>query len=162
MRVREQQEFIRRFPAKYPISFLEGDYDTVRFYEMAKGLEQIPEGGERCFCCYELRLRETVELARERGFDSVSARSKMRKSSTRSDSASGQNWESPTCVLILRRKTDTNVPQSSRKNMACTGRTTAAAYIHTESGMAGERMIVTVLKPLRYCTGAGRISITYT
>lgn len=69
MRVREQQEFIRRFPAKYPISFLEGDYDTARFYEIAKGLEQLPEGGGRCFRCYELRLREAGELAREKGFD---------------------------------------------------------------------------------------------
>lgn len=69
MRVREQQEFIRRFPAKYPISFVEGAYDTERFYEMAKGLEQVPEGGERCFRCYELRLREAGELAREGGFD---------------------------------------------------------------------------------------------
>lgn len=69
MRVREQQEFIRRFPANYPIAFIEGVYDTQRFYEMAKGLETVPEGGERCFRCYELRLQEAGELAREGGFD---------------------------------------------------------------------------------------------
>ena len=69
MRVREQQEFIRRFPAKYPISFEEGAYDTERFYAMAKGFELLPEGGERCFRCYELRLREAGELALEGGFD---------------------------------------------------------------------------------------------
>ena len=69
MRVKEQQEFIRRFPAKYPISFAEGAYDTQRFYAIAKGLETIPEGGERCFRCYELRLREAGELARAQGFD---------------------------------------------------------------------------------------------
>ena len=69
MRVREQQEFIRRFPAKYPISFAEGSYDTERFYAVAKGLEELPEGGERCFRCYELRLREAGELAKEQGFD---------------------------------------------------------------------------------------------
>lgn len=69
MRVREQQGFIRRFPAKYPISFVEGTYDTERFYEMAKGLEQLPEGGERCFRCYELRLQEAGEMAHEGGFD---------------------------------------------------------------------------------------------
>ena len=69
MRVKEQQEFIRRFPAKYPISFEEGEYDTARFYAIAKGLEQVPEGGERCFRCYELRLREAGELARVQGFD---------------------------------------------------------------------------------------------
>ena len=69
MRVGEQQEFIRRFPAKYPISFIEGAYDTQRFYEMAKGMEEVPEGGERCFRCYELRLRVAGGLVCVRNFD---------------------------------------------------------------------------------------------
>ena len=68
-RVREQQHFIERLPAKYPISFLEGAYDTERFYEMARGLEQVKEGGERCSRCYELRLRESAEMAKELGMD---------------------------------------------------------------------------------------------
>lgn len=69
MRVREQQRFIRAFPAKHPIDFIEGAYDKERFYEMARGLEAVPEGGQRCFQCYELRLREAGELAKARGFD---------------------------------------------------------------------------------------------
>ena len=69
MRVKEQQRFIREFPAKHPIDFIEGAYDKERFYEMARGLEQVPEGGQRCFQCYELRLREAGELAKARGFD---------------------------------------------------------------------------------------------
>ena len=69
MRVREQQRFIREFPAKHPIDFIEGAYDKERFYEMARGLEAVPEGGQRCFQCYELRLREAGELAKARGFD---------------------------------------------------------------------------------------------
>ena len=69
MRVREQQRFIRAFPAKHPIDFIEGAYDKERFYEMARGLEQVPEGGQRCFQCYELRLREAGELAKARDFD---------------------------------------------------------------------------------------------
>ena len=48
---------------------LEGVYDTERFYAMAKGMEHIPEGGERCFACYELRLREACAYAKEHGFD---------------------------------------------------------------------------------------------
>ena len=36
---------------------------------MAKGLEMIPEGGERCFKCYELRLREAAKLAKEGDYD---------------------------------------------------------------------------------------------
>ena len=68
-RVEEQKNLIEKLPSVYPIEFVEGAYDKERFYEMARGLEQVPEGGERCFRCYELRLRETARLAAERGFD---------------------------------------------------------------------------------------------
>ena len=39
------------------------------FYHAVKGLEHIPEGGERCFACYELRMREAARRAAEQGFD---------------------------------------------------------------------------------------------
>ena len=64
-RVREQQQFIQTFPAKYPVDFIEGAFDKDAFYQMAKGYEQCHEGGERCFRCYELRLRETAKKAKE-------------------------------------------------------------------------------------------------
>lgn len=66
-RAREQERFIQEFPMKYPASFIEGNYDTKRFYQMAEGMEHLPEGGERCFACYELRLREAAEYARRLG-----------------------------------------------------------------------------------------------
>ena len=47
----------------YPISIIEGDYEPEKFFLMAKGMERCPEGGERCFACYELRLRETAKQA---------------------------------------------------------------------------------------------------
>ena len=68
-RVAEQQKFIEKLPVKYPIHFVEGAYEKERFYEMAKGLEDCPEGGERCFLCYELRLREAAELAKKMQMD---------------------------------------------------------------------------------------------
>lgn len=68
-RAAEQKRFIEEFPAKHPISYVEGAYDTKRFYEMARGMEQLPEGGERCFACYELRMREAAFLACEGGYD---------------------------------------------------------------------------------------------
>lgn len=68
-RVDEQKQFISRFPAVNKIDFVEGNFDKERFYEMAKGKENIPEGGERCFLCYELRLREAAEYAKARNFD---------------------------------------------------------------------------------------------
>ncbi len=68
-RVLEQQQFLRKFPLKYETAFIEGDYDTGRFYQMAKGREDLPEGGERCFACYEMRLREAAGYARRLGMD---------------------------------------------------------------------------------------------
>ncbi|MGN1320789.1 MAG: epoxyqueuosine reductase QueH [Acutalibacteraceae bacterium] len=68
-RVEEQKKFIERFPAKNKIDFVEGNFDKDRFYAMAKGLENVPEGGERCFLCYELRLREAAEYAKARNMD---------------------------------------------------------------------------------------------
>lgn len=68
-RVEEQKEFIRQFPTRYPVTFLEGKYETDRFYNCVKGLEKIPEGGERCFACYALRLEESLRIAKEGNFD---------------------------------------------------------------------------------------------
>lgn len=62
-RVEEQKRLIAQLPAEHPISFLDGPYEPERFYEMARGLEQVPEGGARCFKCYRLRLTETAEMA---------------------------------------------------------------------------------------------------
>lgn len=69
MRAEEQERFVNIFPAKHAITYVEGAYNTDKFYEMAKGMEHLPEGQERCFACYELRLRETVEYAKVKGFD---------------------------------------------------------------------------------------------
>lgn len=68
-RVKEQQRFIKDFPTKYPVKFIEGDYDKSSFYEIAKGLEKEPEKGKRCHRCYDLRLRRTATIAKEKGFD---------------------------------------------------------------------------------------------
>ena len=68
-RICEQQMLIDSIPARHPISFAAGPYDSERFYEMAKGLEDVKEGGVRCFRCYEMRLRETARLAKEGEYD---------------------------------------------------------------------------------------------
>ena len=61
----EKQDFpgMRSTRKAKKIEVIDGDYEPENFYRMAKGLEQCPEGGERCFGCYELRLRKTAELA---------------------------------------------------------------------------------------------------
>ena len=68
-RILEQQMLIGELECKYPVSFLAGSYDREKFVEMAKGLEHLKEGGERCFKCYELRLLEAARIASEAEFD---------------------------------------------------------------------------------------------
>ncbi|GAA6492026.1 MAG TPA: epoxyqueuosine reductase QueH [Candidatus Bariatricus faecipullorum] len=68
-RVEEQRRFAGELQTRYPVSFVEGRYEKERFYEMARGLENVREGGERCFRCYRLRLEETARRAAEGGFD---------------------------------------------------------------------------------------------
>jgi len=68
-RVDEQQSLIDRMYPENPISFIAGRYDRNEFLEIAKGLEDVPEGGERCFQCYELRMREAAREAVKGGYD---------------------------------------------------------------------------------------------
>ncbi len=68
-RAEEQRRLIEALPAKHPIRLKVGPYEPERFYSMAKGLEKEPEGGERCFGCYRLRLEEAAKLAVEGGYD---------------------------------------------------------------------------------------------
>lgn len=53
----------------YLIEVIEGDYEPERFFDTARGLEQCPEGGERCFVCYALRLGETAKRASAGHYD---------------------------------------------------------------------------------------------
>ena len=47
---------------------LDCDHDKEAFEEMAKGLEDEPERGKRCYACYALRLNKTAQVAKEKGF----------------------------------------------------------------------------------------------
>lgn len=68
-RILEQQTLISDMKVKHPVSFLAGNYDRDRFFQIAEGLEHLREGGERCFKCYELRLEEAAKIAEAAGFD---------------------------------------------------------------------------------------------
>ena len=50
-------------------SFAEGAYEPERFLEAVRGFENIPEGGERCRKCFELRLSVSAEYAAANGFE---------------------------------------------------------------------------------------------
>ncbi len=68
-RVDEQMRLINELPTKNPVEFIEGEYKPEDFLEIAKGYEDIHEGGERCFRCYRLRLEQAARLAKRMNFD---------------------------------------------------------------------------------------------
>lgn len=69
LRADEQERLIAAMPTEHTVTYVEGHYAPERFYEAVKGHEQDPEGGERCFLCYRLRLEEAAREAKKGGFD---------------------------------------------------------------------------------------------
>jgi len=51
------------------IENLAAEYDSERWFELVKDLENEPEGGKRCAVCFKMRLHETVKFAKQQGFD---------------------------------------------------------------------------------------------
>ncbi len=51
----------------FSVKVVECDYDIQSFFDKTKGLEDSPEGGERCTVCFELRLENTINIAQELG-----------------------------------------------------------------------------------------------
>lgn len=68
-RINEQARLIENLPAKHPIAFVATNYEPEKFYDIAKGLENEPEGGARCRECFKLRLEYAAKLAKENNFD---------------------------------------------------------------------------------------------
>ena len=68
-RIKEQENLVAAQPHCYPVTFLAGPYEPEEFFRSVKGHEKDREGGERCFICYELRLREAAKVAAAGGFD---------------------------------------------------------------------------------------------
>ncbi len=73
-----KEEFFKRYEelksllnqiGENSIQIILPEYNPDEFFEIAKGLEQVPEGGERCYKCYRLRLEKTAEIAGQKGFD---------------------------------------------------------------------------------------------
>ena len=68
-RLTELKRLISEMKPENPIELLETEYDPQEFFNAVKGLENIPEGGERCRKCFELRLGRTAKEAAAHRFD---------------------------------------------------------------------------------------------
>lgn len=64
-RIQELKRFVREagYEQRGQVVLMEGDYDPDCFFAMAKGMEDLPERGERCYHCYALRMREAAKKA---------------------------------------------------------------------------------------------------
>ena len=68
-RASEIERLIKEMPLVNKVDLDIMKYDDGEFYDIAKGYEECKEGGERCFRCYELRLRKAAKYASEKNFD---------------------------------------------------------------------------------------------
>lgn len=69
LRLAELKRLVATVAYPCPVTVLEVPYDPERFFAMARGMEALPEGGERCWHCYGQRLRSTAEKASAGGYD---------------------------------------------------------------------------------------------
>lgn len=68
-RVNELFGFVERAPFAKNVNVIDTGYEPQIFFDMSKGLENLPERGERCYKCYELRMRECASYAINNGYD---------------------------------------------------------------------------------------------
>lgn len=66
-RLLEQQRLVSEMGLSTKV--IDVGYQSERFYDAVKGLENLPEGDKRCEKCFTLRLEETAKMAKEAEFD---------------------------------------------------------------------------------------------
>lgn len=68
-RIEEQKRLIEAITFKNEVKFIATDYTPNDFYDSIRGLEEEPEGGDRCTVCFRVRLEYAAKLAKSLGFD---------------------------------------------------------------------------------------------
>ncbi|MGN0383967.1 MAG: epoxyqueuosine reductase QueH [Eubacterium sp.] len=68
-RLTEIQRLVREMDLQQTVNVIAPEYNPDEFFEAVKGYEHFPEGSERCYICYELRLRKTAMIAQQKEYD---------------------------------------------------------------------------------------------
>ena len=68
-RFAELKRFISEAAFAAGVKAVDGGYGPESFFMMARGREDVPEGGPRCYDCYTIRLENSAKYARDNGFD---------------------------------------------------------------------------------------------
>ena len=147
-RVHEITRLVNSMEFEHPVKLIEGHYDPQEFFQMAKGLEDVPEGGERCFKCYRLRMEEAAKLAEEGGYDYFTTTLSI--SPLKNAAKINEIGEELAEIyhvqhLTSRKKTATNVPSNYPTNTTSTVRTTAVASIPEERLKTENKAVTTIM-----------------
>lgn len=65
----EQIRLIKSLNTKNKLDYIDCDYDNDIYESKISGLENCPEGGNRCHICFHLRLSKTAKMAQELNYD---------------------------------------------------------------------------------------------
>ncbi len=68
-RSEEQKKLVEKMGLESCVKVVNCEYDSEEFYKAVQGLENCPEGGERCAKCFKLRLNKSAKYAKNNGFD---------------------------------------------------------------------------------------------
>lgn len=63
-----REEEMKRYARKIGLGLVCVGYDDARWFKMVRGMEDAPEGGERCFLCFRLRLEKAAQYAEKHGY----------------------------------------------------------------------------------------------
>lgn len=66
---KKREAEIKKWAELNQFDLVVGEYDLENWFQLMQGLENEPEGGERCKKCYAMRLRKTAQMAQKMGID---------------------------------------------------------------------------------------------
>lgn len=68
-RMNELKKFIVSYKTINKVNFIEENYNTTDYYKSIKGLEKLGERSERCYNCYQFRMKKACEYAKYNNYD---------------------------------------------------------------------------------------------
>ncbi len=57
---------LKRLSHEFGFNVIDGEYSENAFFDAVKGLEREPERGNRCTVCFDMRLKETARIAKDK------------------------------------------------------------------------------------------------
>lgn len=64
-----RRDEMKNYAKKVGVYFVEGEYESKKWFDRAKGMEAEPERGKRCDMCFDMRLSKTAAKAKAEKYD---------------------------------------------------------------------------------------------